>query len=338
MGKMIKSKNGLITASNDGTIGVWTVNEFDDNDSHFFILCRIINIETSQITQLLFLNTNSVKHLIIGSKSGRIIFVNFDKKDRIKLINKHSSEIQFLYQSSCDRFISASYDGLICVWRIEPHSPQLLERLNDVQQNISSWSKLPSLDYHKKDGKKMEIITEAKDLRLRCFVHFDDAYFIVSFSNSFVIFDAKFITKAIVKNAYNDNTEIVQMAMFENSILITANSENIVKLWDLSKIDLKNGIWLSCFRQELLYNLNKNPFVKKKKSKNMTRDICVDVDDLLVNQFRFHSDEITAIQYLNEHTFVSCDKMHQIVLWKDGYYVSNLYNQRIKQYFNLPCY
>ena len=70
----------------------------------------------------------------------------------------------------------------------------------------------------------------------------------------------------------------------------------------------------------------------------MASDICVDVGDLFVNQFRFHSDEITAIEKLADHTFVSCDKMNQIILWKDGYYVSHLYNQTIKQHFNLPSY
>merc|ERR1712129_27054 len=212
------------------------------------------------------------------------------------------------------------------------HSPQLLERINDVQQNISTWS--PT-----RNGSKKNIITKAKDLSLRCFVRHCDGYFIVSFGCSFVLFDNKFICKSIVKNAYNVNTEIVQMEMFANHLLITANDKFIVRIWDLSKINWKNnGVWISCFRQELLYNLDKNPFVKKKKVKNMITDVCVDADELLANQFRFHSDTVTAIQCLNDHTFVTCDEMHQVVLWKDGYFVSNMYNQAIKSHFNLPSF
>ena len=369
--------DGLISASNDGLIGVWSFNEdfdFDDdndndNDLNIFKLERIININdnSKEFTEILFLNTDLVKQLIIGCNCGKIIFINFDKNDRIKLINKHCRCIKYIYQSSIDRFITASYDGLICVWRIEPHFPQLLERINDVEQNISSWSKSPKsnstiMTKNKKSKKnnnsenntkqKREIITEAKDLRLNCFIDFydecHDKYFIVSFSNSFVIFDSKFLVKSIIKNVYNDNTEIIKMTIFgdnDNLILITANNKHIIKLWNICKINLKSietGVWLSCFRQELLYNLDSNDQYhkknKNKNKKNIVNDLCIDYNKLLINKFNFHSDKIIQIKNLNNYTFVTCDKMHQIILWKDAYYVSYLQNKTIKQYYNLPTY
>jgi len=405
-------QNGLITASNTGSIGVWCVNDqFDftqcDQANHsesqdFFRLLRLIDLRDKctgknekrartpsysssesqsmssclpqiTITQMLFLNTESVQQLIVGCKNGTIIFVNFDKNDRIKLIHKHSAEIKYVYQSSVDRFITASYDGLICVWRIEVHFPQILERINDVQQNISSWAKSPNVDAmysinstpkesasrkkkekhsskeaQSKSACKPEIITEAKDLRLNCFIDFvdeyDDKYFIVSFSHSFVIFDCKFLVKCMVKNVYGDNSEITAMCMFRNDgkfVLVTANNKHIIKLWNLGKINLhaiETGLWLSCFRQELLYNVDENHRRSSKKNKkNMVSDLCVDCEQLLVNKFSFHSGAITAMQMLNEHTFVSADKMHQIILWKDAYYVSYLHNKTIKQFYNLPC-
>ena len=362
--------------SNDIRIGIWTINsefvrnvhsvqsngnnngnnnEYDNGSDHemeseseshsqsLYKLDRIIDVSASTdkplvISKMIFLSTSTTRQLVMGCTSGTMILVDFKQNDTVKLIQKHQSQIVTLYQSPIDRFISASFDGLICVWRIEAECPSLLERINDTANANSKSPSIKSSSKKSSSNNKKE-----EDLRLNCFIDFEDEfngkYFVISFADCFVILDNRFLVKCIVKNVYDGNADITAMSMFGEKgkrMLITVSSKHVIKVWDITGIQLhsiRTGLWFSCFRQELLLKVGRS-----KKSSNMASSLCIDPQRILRGRFRVHSAAISMVRALTDYCFVTCDAANQLILWKDAYYVSFKQNAAIRKYFNLPSY
>lgn len=202
---------------------------------------------------------------------------------------------------------------------------------------------------------------------MHCIVHYSKTeekeietkeYFIVSFYNSFVIFDKKFLVKVIVKQAHAH--AIIHMIMIENSnVLVTACAvKNEIKFWNISKLELENitSVWISCFRDVLgvsisqiqngsrvkynsimLNNVNnEQKEMEDDDGQSLESNECmVDSESLLMTTLVFHSGPITCLTGIDEHCFVSGDELNQIILWKDGFVESFKQNQAIKKHFHM---
>ena len=245
------SKSAVVCGHEDGKVSIW---QRDGKDSTNYIITRILDDHTQSVKKVITYKD----YIISSSADGTIKIWNFENGKLMLTLMGHSSYVWALYVID-SRLISGDWNGKVIVWNIEnignvykEHEIQTGLSITDIWADTRNEVYISTLEGYiaKLSGNALNSVKKLRVAKetLWSIDGVSNRIYTAGWDGNVYMLDKNLNLVSIYKS---HNSTVFKVAIYKDDI-ITAGSDNLIKVWKSKGNTLVLERTFSNFRQSIL--------------------------------------------------------------------------------------